>query len=641
MNSSFPENVSNESSNFTTISNSSDEEITNNTSTEINNSSGITADKKASYGNGVSDDLTNPIKFDYLKNILIFPADELNNLPSYYDLRQLGRVTPIKDQGPLGVCWSFAAIGSLESTLLPGNSWSFSENNMKNLLSNTYPDGFDRTYSGGGDWLAALAYLVRYSGPVLSSLDPYNTNSGISPPGLTPAVHVQECVIIPPRSNFLDNAQYKRAIMKYGAVDTALAVYDYPFYNKNTYSFYYDKGDDPFHAVCLVGWDDNFDKSNFVITPPGNGAFIVRNSWGSNVDDGGYFYISYYDTSLATRGGLVFTNTGPNTNYNHIYQYDPLGAVGLTGFQSTTAWFSNIFTSDSANPLAATSFYALSPNSQYSLFVYLNPHNGNPTSGTLVYSKNGIISTPGYKTIPFDKYVPLKIGQKFSVVVKITSPYLDTPIAYEYPLLDYSSKAKANFGESFISPNGLSWMDMAKMVNNANVCLKAFTVSASNLVISQHIINNNPHIHDLIYLTIKIFNQGPQNALEVKIYHKLPVGLRFLSYYTNYGAYNSKTGVWNIKILPYKSTAILIIKCQAIKLGSFNSIAKVSSSTYNSMHKISILNIKIKPEKQFENNSVNAVTIPLENTGVPVLPLTSAVLLIISALLVSNKKNEL
>ena len=41
------------------------------------------------------------------------------------------------------------------------------------------------------------------------------------------------------------------------------------------------------HAVVIVGWDDNYDKSNFLQKPKNNGAFLVRNSWGTN--DHGYY----------------------------------------------------------------------------------------------------------------------------------------------------------------------------------------------------------------------------------------------------------------------------------------------------------------------------------------------------------------
>jgi C1A family cysteine protease len=105
-------------------------------------------------------------------------------LPAFYDLRKLGKLTPIKQQGSTGTCWAFAAIGSLESSLLPYETWDFSENNMKNLDSNSYPWGFDRGYNDGGCWEEATAYLTRYSGPVTSAQDPFNEYSGTSPAGL-------------------------------------------------------------------------------------------------------------------------------------------------------------------------------------------------------------------------------------------------------------------------------------------------------------------------------------------------------------------------------------------------------------------------------------------------------------------------
>ena len=64
--------------------------------------------------------------------------------PAYYDLRTLNKVTTVKDQGSAGACWAFATYASLESYLMPGENRDFSENNMKNLLSSAYPEGFDR-----------------------------------------------------------------------------------------------------------------------------------------------------------------------------------------------------------------------------------------------------------------------------------------------------------------------------------------------------------------------------------------------------------------------------------------------------------------------------------------------------------------
>lgn len=610
---------------------------TNNSSNNTSNytSHGINAQLNSTLGADEDDDFVNPIKFEFLKNVLIFAPEELENLPSYYDLRLLGRVTPVKDQDILGTCWDFATLGSLESSLLPFESWNFSENNVKNILSYSYPEGFDRTFQGGGDWLAALAYLTRYSGPVLAIDDPYNITSDYSPPGLIAVKHVQDTVFIPPRVNSMDNAQLKLAIMKYGAVVSHMCILS-GYYNNTTYAYYFNGSEPVNHNICLVGWDDNYDRNNFLNPPPGDGAFIVRNSWGSEWGDGGYFYISYYDTLLATQGGCAFSNTENTTNYNQVYQYDPYGLVNMTGFSSQTAWFSNVFAANTTNPLKAASFYSLTPNSTYNVSVYLNPQNGNPTSGVLAYWKNGVIDTPGYKTIPFDSYIPLNPGQIFSVVVKITSPGILSPVAYEYPLLNYSSRAHASWGEGFISSDGVTWLDMAGVVTNASVCLKAFTVSAAGLVLSQESDNNNPKLGDPIQLTIRLYNQGPDTASGVSINDKLPSGLSFISYWASLGTYNPKSGLWDIGDILYNHTAVLIIKALASKLGSFTNMVTVSSLTYNPLTNTGVITLHIS---QSNLKSANAITIPLQKTGMPIAPIIVGFILIMGGFIFRRKAN--
>ncbi|MGB9877936.1 MAG: lectin like domain-containing protein, partial [bacterium] len=395
-------------------------------------------------------------------------------LPARYDLRELGRLTPVKDQGPYGTCWAHATFGSLESCDLTetGKVWDFSENNLTNWSADNYdpvapgqPFGWN-----GGTYLSSTAYLAGWFGPVEEVDDPYPN------PGTwqqkTVRQHIQKVYFLPDRTGPLDNDIIKSAVMQYGAVYTGM-YYDDAYFNSSTNAYYYNGSEYGNHAVCIVGWDDNYPKTNFSTQPPGDGAFIVRNSWGSSWGEGGYFYISYYDTQIG-KENAVFLAGEEVTNYTNIYQYDPLGAVALVGYGSSTAWFANIFTAVSDEPISAVSFYVPVANSSYTVYVYTNVSLGQPRSGTLGGSKSGILPLPGYHTILLDAPVQVAKGQNFSVVVYLNTPGWNYPIPIEIPIAGYSSKATAHAGESFTSADGASWEDITVSYYNTNVCIKAF-----------------------------------------------------------------------------------------------------------------------------------------------------------------------
>jgi len=70
--------------------------------------------------------IPSPIDLSHMKGQKVTQERRLAGaaLPASYDLRTLGKVTPVKDQGNCGSCWSFATYGSLESCLLPSESWA-------------------------------------------------------------------------------------------------------------------------------------------------------------------------------------------------------------------------------------------------------------------------------------------------------------------------------------------------------------------------------------------------------------------------------------------------------------------------------------------------------------------------------------
>lgn len=421
-----------------------------------------------------------PLDLSYLKA----PADAKplgivpRSFPSSYDLRTLNRVTAVRNQGSEGTCWAHAAFGSMESCLMPGETRNFSENNLANL------HGFD--YDGwvdGGNGDMSTAYFVRWNGPVDETSDPYPSKGTSS--SLPPVKHVQDVLIIPAKASPTANDLIKQALTDYGGICTA--YYDSSsYYRSSTYSYYYNGANGSSHLVTIVGWDDNFSSANFGITPPGNGAYIVKNSWGTGWGSNGYYYVSYYDTRFGSYPMYVFPSE-PTTRYKTVYQYDDLGRTSNRGYSSTTGWGANIFTASTSERLGAVGFYAASMNTSYEVYVYTGVSDGVPRSGTLAASTSGACTYAGYHTIPLNVTVPLTAGQRFSIVVKFTTPNYNYPIPIEPALTGYSSAATTSAKQSYIGAAGTSWYDTKNLsdgsfsVAGANVCIKGYLATDQTL----------------------------------------------------------------------------------------------------------------------------------------------------------------
>ena len=400
----------------------------------------------------------------------------LVGLPATYDLRPENKLTSVKNQGTCGNCWSFATYGSMESCLMPGETWDFSENHMKDT------SGFDPTCCAGGNHYMSTAYLARWDGPGLELDDPFNAYSCESPPIIPVQKHIQSVDFIPDRTGSLDNDAIKQAVMTYGAVYTTF-YWSGAYYNASTYSYCYNGSTVANHAVCIVGWDDSYSRYNFLTAPAGDGAFIIKNSWGPSWGQSGYFYMSYYDTKVGL-DNAVFQNAESTTNYARNYQYDPLGWTESVGYGTNTAWCANVFSALADEQLVAVSLYGAMPGTSYELKVYLDPVNGPLNESGPSITQTGTLASAGYQTIPLSTTVPLDAGLPFSIVAKLTTPGFNYPIPMESPVTGYSSLATAIAGQSWISADGVSWGDLTTFFANANACLKAFTVDRTGLLVT-------------------------------------------------------------------------------------------------------------------------------------------------------------
>ena len=417
-------------------------------------------------------DLSNYLDYSYSWNMQESTASAVDNsenmtiIPTKYDLRERGRVAGVRNQGIYGTCWAFAALGALESSLLPEETVQYSADHM------TLANGFSLTQQDGGEYTMGMAYLAAWQGPVYESDDPYGDN--VTDMTLAAVRHVQEIQIIDGK----DYEKIKEAVFQYGGVQTSIynalgsSQADSPYFNRKTNAYCYIGTEIPNHDVVIIGWDDNYPKENFTLELEGDGAFICQNSWGEGFGEKGVFYISYYDTHIGTHN-VVYTRVEAVDNYDHIYQSDLCGWIGQIGYNKESVYGANVYTAGRAEELAAAAFYATGKNTQYELFV-VRDFEDESSFGRRILIASGTIINAGYYTVDFDQAVALKEGERFAVVLHIVTPNSVHPLAIEYAADEATAEVVLDDGESYISSNGGSWENV-KNVEEANLCIKAFT----------------------------------------------------------------------------------------------------------------------------------------------------------------------
>ena len=202
----------------------------------------------------------------------------------------------------------------------------------------------------------------------------------------------------------------------------------------------------PNHAVCIVGWDDNYPKENFVKghQPPADGAWIVKNSWGSATEsefynngyrhwgvrneDGqatGYFWLSYYDQSITAPEAFAFDKSNVGSSF-YIEQHDfmPVNEVNEITVDTETG-MANVFRADGDARLSELSFQTATPGAKVTYAVFLLDENfEHPTKGTPVLTGSATYPYGGFHkvTLPESQQVDVKAGQLFSVAIKEETP---------------------------------------------------------------------------------------------------------------------------------------------------------------------------------------------------------------------------
>lgn len=434
-------------------------------------------------------------------------------LPEKFDLREEGRSTPVKDQGEFEFCWAHSVLASFESYLISkgladknidlseAHLAYFTFNGERNDAFSKYGGRDTRGGSpGAANYYDATASLARGYGAVDESLFPYgkykNKKESIpkkytsdemmtkSKYELTDAVFISA----DPKPTDYDKPAVdtaKRMLMENGALATQMnypegnnwLLKEFGAMNVKELKAYYEKDEvdsiaGAGHAVSIIGWDDTFNdfpsanvkdieirniikKKTEVVDgnkPAGPGAWIVKDSYGSIIHGGGYFYMSYYSTNLFR----YISFQGRKSTGKQAYQYDGVGVgENMMRFDEKVAG-ANTYTARTDLMLDQLASYTPTADGTVNFKVYINQNGKSPVSGKLAYNKSYKKKYSGYSRMDMSKKVAIPKGTKFSIVV--TTKTNEGKYYAPFEVIDYTqptvSPAAVRSGQSYIQQSG-------------------------------------------------------------------------------------------------------------------------------------------------------------------------------------------
>ena len=248
-----------------------------------------------SYELGINNfaDMTNEEYIEYVSSINYnnlrssickVQSSSTGSFPSSVDWRNKNAVTPVKDQGQCGSCWSFSTTGAVEGiySIKKGVLKSFSEQQLVDC-SYSYGD----LGCNGGLMQNAFTY-IHDNGITTEDAYPYTaTSSRFSCQKFTPVTFVTGCENVIANELQLTYSVARQPVsVSIEADSRSFQLYKSGVYDDTACGTTLD------HGVLAVGYGSENGKD----------YWLVKNSWSSSWGDNGYIKIARNSVATSTKG---------------------------------------------------------------------------------------------------------------------------------------------------------------------------------------------------------------------------------------------------------------------------------------------------------------------------------------------------